>query len=120
MGQFWALHLVSSLGIGLPEHGRPAPLGLGPDGLRQGRPPRGRRAGRPAAAPQRDRRAVELTLTPEGPPGRGSRSGVGSAEIMAEAARDLAAEDVATAVRVFRELQAPPGHRPASAREGAA
>ena len=66
---------------------------------------------------QRDRRAVEITLTPKGRRVEARLWGrIG--RIMAEAAADLPAEDVATAVRVFRELQDhldATGHRPGEA-----
>lgn len=116
MGQFWALHLVSSLGsASLSSVARhlsvSAPTVCAKvDELEA--------AGLLARArSQRDHRAVELTLTPKG---RKVESRVWSriGRLMTEAAVDLPPGDVTTAVRVFRELSRRLG--PADARPGAA
>lgn len=116
MGQFWALHLVSSLGSAslstVARHlavSAPTVCAKVDDLESAGLITRHRS--------QRDRRAVEITLTPKGRRVEARLWGrIG--RIMAEAAADLPAEDVATAVRVFRELQDhldATGHRPGEA-----
>jgi DNA-binding MarR family transcriptional regulator len=99
MGQFWALHTVSSLesaslstvarylGVSSPSACQNI------DQLEAAGLVRRHRS-------ERDRRAVELSLTPRG---RKVESRVWSAiaRVMSEAARDLSTEDVAAAIRVF-------------------
>jgi MarR family transcriptional regulator, organic hydroperoxide resistance regulator len=116
MGQFWALHLVSSLGSAsvssVARHlSVSAPtVCVKVDELEAAGLLARRRS-------QRDHRAVELTLTPKG---RKVESRVWSriGRLMAEAAVDLPPEDVATSVRVFRELSRRLG--PTDAQPGAA
>ncbi len=103
MGQFWALHLVSSLGqtslTAVARHLSVAPptVCANVDHLvRAGFVARHRS--------ERDRRAVDLTLTPAG---RRLEARIWRAigEVMRPAASDLRPEDVATATRVFRDLR---------------
>ncbi len=102
MGQFWALHLVSSL--------RSASLGTVARHLSVSAPTVCANVDQLEAAglvirhrSERDRRAVELSLTPKG---RKVESRVWGqiGRVMAEAAEDLPPKDLATAVRVFQEL----------------
>jgi MarR family transcriptional regulator, organic hydroperoxide resistance regulator len=102
MGQFWALHLVSSL--------RTASVSTVARHLSVSAPTVCASVDQLEAAglvvrerSARDRRAVELSLTAKG---RRVESRVWSrvGQLMAEAAGDLPPEDVATAVRVFQEL----------------
>jgi len=103
MGQFWALHLVSSLGqtslTAVARHLSVAPptvCGNVDHLVRAGFVSRHRS--------ERDRRAVELSLTPAG---RRVEARIWRAvgEVMHSATEDLPEEDVATATRVFRELR---------------
>ncbi len=102
MGQFWSLHLVSSLQIAsLSTVARHLSVSaptvcvsidqLEEDGL----------VVRKRSA--RDRRAVELSLTPKGRKVE-SRVWVAIGRTMAEAAGYLPPRDLTTAVRVFQEL----------------
>lgn len=102
MGQFWALHLVSSLGSAsvstVARHlsvSAPTICAKVDDLEAAGLVHRHRS--------ERDRRAVELTLTAKG---RKVESRIWSriGRLMAAAAVDLPPDDLATAVRVFREL----------------
>jgi DNA-binding MarR family transcriptional regulator len=102
MGQFWALHLVSSLGSAsvstVARHlsvSAPTVCAKVDDLEEAGLVIRHRS--------ERDRRAVELSLTAKG---RRVESRIWSqiGQLMAAAAADLPAEDVVIAVRVFREL----------------
>lgn len=102
MGQFWALHLVSSL--------RSASLSTVARHLNVSAPTVCANIDQLEAAglvtrhrSERDRRAVDLSLTAKG---RKVESRVWSriGEVMAEATRELPPEDVAAAARVFREL----------------
>ena len=104
MGQFWALHLVSSLGrtslTAVARHLSVAPPTVcsNVDHLvRAGFVSRHRS--------ERDRRAVELSLTTAG---RRVEARIWRVigEVMASASEDLSRTDVATATRVFRELRA--------------
>jgi len=102
MGQFWAIHTVSSLeaaslstvarylGVSSPT----ACANI--DQLEAAGLVRRQRS-------ERDRRAVELSLTPRG---RKVETRVWGeiGRVMAEAGRGLDADDVAAAVRVFREV----------------
>jgi len=113
MGQFWAIHTVSSLesasvstvarylGVSLPT------VCWNIDQLEEAGLVRRERS-------ERDRRAVELSLTPRGRRVE-SRVWAEIGRTMSEAGRDLSPEDVAAAVRVFREvalrLEAKPGAR---------
>ncbi|MCI4338957.1 MAG: MarR family transcriptional regulator [Thermoplasmata archaeon] len=102
MGQFWAMHLVSSLqSASLTTVARylsvsaPTVCAKVDDLERAGLLTRQRSV--------RDRRAVVLTLTPKGRRVEARLWGrIG--RMMADAAAELPAEDVTTAVRVFREL----------------
>jgi MarR family transcriptional regulator, multiple antibiotic resistance protein MarR len=103
MGQFWALHLVSSLGqtslTAVARHLSVAPPTVCANVdllVRAGFVARHRS--------ERDRRAVELTLTPAG---RRLEARIWRAvgEVMRSATVDLAPADLATATRVFRELR---------------
>ena len=102
MGQFWALHLVSSL--------RSASVSTVARHLAVSAPTVCANVDQLESAglvtrhrSERDRRAVVLALTPKG---RRVESRVWSrmGEVMAEATRELPPEDVAAAVRLFREL----------------
>jgi DNA-binding MarR family transcriptional regulator len=102
MGQFWALHLVSSL--------RSASVSTVARHLSVSAPTVCANIDQLEAAglvtrqrSQRDRRAVDLSLTARG---RKVEARVWSriGRLMGDAARDLPREDVATTVRVFREL----------------
>ena len=102
MGQFWALHLVSSL--------RSASVSTVARHLSLSAPTVCANVDQLEAAglvtrqrSERDHRAVDLSLTPKG---RKVESRVWSriGRTMADAAGDLPPEDVSTAVRVFREL----------------
>ena len=102
-GQFWALHLVSSL--------RSASLSTVARHLSVSAPTVCTNVDQLEAAglvtrrrSDRDRRAVELTLTSKG---RKVESRVWGriGQLMNEAAEGLASEDIATSVRVFREMQ---------------
>jgi MarR family transcriptional regulator, organic hydroperoxide resistance regulator len=102
MGQFWALHLVSSL--------QPASLSTVARHLSISAPAVCEKIDQLESAglvvrhrSERDRRAVELSLTAKGRKVE-SRIWARIGDAMNEAAEDLPAEDVATAVRVFREL----------------
>lgn len=102
MGQFWALHLVSSL--------RSASVSSVARHLSVSAPTVCANVDQLVAAglvtrhrSERDRRAVELSLTPKGRKVEARVWGrIG--RVMTEAAGQLPREDVATAVRVFREL----------------
>ncbi|MGA8543623.1 MAG: MarR family transcriptional regulator [Thermoplasmata archaeon] len=105
MGQFWALHLVSSLRTAslstIARHlSVSAPTVCANIDLLEAA---GLVTRRRSAL---DRRAVVLSLTPKG---RRTESRIWSqlSKIMTEAAKEIAAEDVGTAARVFQEL----GHR---------
>ena len=102
MGQFWALHTVSSLeAASLGTVARY--LGVSPpsvcaniDQLEEAGLVRRHRS-------ERDRREVELSLTPRGRKVE-SRVWAQIARQMTDAARDLPTEDLAAAVRVFEEV----------------
>ncbi|MCI4373035.1 MAG: MarR family transcriptional regulator [Thermoplasmata archaeon] len=103
LGQFWALHLVSSLGqtslTSVARHLSVAPptvCGNVDQLVRSGFVSRHRS--------EQDRRAVELTLTPSG---RRLEARIWRAvgQVMRSATDELSGEDVATATRVFRELR---------------
>jgi MarR family transcriptional regulator, multiple antibiotic resistance protein MarR len=103
MGQFWALHLVSSLGqtslSAVARHLSVAPptvCGKVDELVRAGFVARHRS--------EKDRRSVELTLTPAG---RRVETRVWRAigRVMASVTQDLPAEDLATATRVFRDIR---------------
>ncbi|MGC2204935.1 MAG: MarR family transcriptional regulator, partial [Thermoplasmata archaeon] len=102
MGQFWALHLVSSLrSTSLSEVARhlfvSAPtVCANIDQLEAAGLVTRHRS-------ERDHRAVELSLTPKG---RRVEARVWGrmARMMTDVAEDLPREDLATAVRVFREM----------------
>jgi DNA-binding MarR family transcriptional regulator len=103
MGQFWALHLVSSLGrtslTSVARHLSVAPptvCGNVDQLVRAGFVSRHRS--------ERDRRAVELSLTPAG---RRLEARIWRAvgQLMRSVTDELPPEDVATATRVFHELQ---------------
>jgi MarR family transcriptional regulator, organic hydroperoxide resistance regulator len=102
MGQFWALHLVSSL--------RSASLSTVARHLSVSAPTVCSKVDQLEAAglilrhrSQRDHRTVELSLTPKG---RRVEARIWSriGRTMAEAIEEMPRGDVATAVRVFREL----------------
>ena len=102
MGQFWALHLVSSL--------RAASVSTVARHLSVSAPTVCANVDQLEAAglvtrhrSERDRRGVDLSLTPNGRKVE-SRIWGRIGRLMAQAAEDLPPEDVATAVRVFREL----------------
>jgi len=103
MGQFWALHLVSafrstSLSAVARHLSVSAPTVCGNiDQLVSAGLVERRRS-------DRDRRAVELTLTPRGRKVE-ARIWARMGEVMAQAIADLPPKDVATTARVFRELQ---------------
>ncbi len=116
IGQFWSLHLVSSLrSASLSTVARHLAVSAptvcaNVDSLEsQGLVSRQRS--------ERDRRAVELSLTPKGRRVE-ARVWAEVGRLMAEAADDLPPRDVATAVRVFRELHRRLDATPAPAREG--
>jgi DNA-binding MarR family transcriptional regulator len=102
MGQFWAIHTVSSLesaSLGTLAHylGVSSPtVCANVDQLEAAGLVRRQRS-------ERDRRAVELSLTPRGRKVE-TRVWREIARVSYEAGRDLDAEDVAAAVRVFREV----------------
>ncbi|MGI0130085.1 MAG: MarR family winged helix-turn-helix transcriptional regulator [Thermoplasmata archaeon] len=115
IGQFWALHLVSSL--------RSASVSTVARHLAVSAPTVCVNVDQLEAAglvtrhrSERDRRAVELSLTAKGRRVE-ARVWAQIGRLMAAAARHLSSEDVATAVHVFRELNreldgthaAPPG-----------
>lgn len=113
MGQFWALHLVSSLRrtslTSVARHLSVAPptvCGNVDQLVRAGFVSRHRS--------ERDRRAVELSLTPAG---RRVEARIWRAigRVMKSATVDLSREDVVTTTRVFRELRSrlDGPHRPA-------
>jgi DNA-binding MarR family transcriptional regulator len=117
MGQFWALHLVSSL--------RSASVSTVARHLSVSAPTVCTNVDQLEAAglvtrhrSEQDRRAVELSLTPKG---RRVESRIWSriGRVMSDAADGLPAEDVATAVRVFREVGRELESREPSHREGA-
>ncbi len=102
MGQFWALHLVSSL--------RTASVSTVARHLSVSAPTVCANVDQLEAAglvtrhrSERDRRAVDLSLTPKGRKVE-SRVWARIGRVMADAAEELPPEEVATAVRVFREL----------------
>jgi len=103
MGQFWALHLVSSLGSAsvttVARHlSVSAPsVCANVDQLEAAGLVSRQRS-------ERDRREVDLTLTSKGRKVE-SRVWARIGRVMAEASEDLTSEDVAAAVRVFRELK---------------
>jgi DNA-binding MarR family transcriptional regulator len=102
-GQFWAMHLVSSLGsASLSTVARHLSISAPSvcaniDQLEEAGLVTRHRS-------ERDRRAVELSLTPKG---RKVESRVWNriGRLMDEAAEGLPSEDIATAVQVFREIQ---------------
>ena len=102
MGQFWALHTVStlesaSLSTVARYLGLTAPtVCANVDQLEAAGLVRRHRS-------ERDRRAVELSLTPRGRKVE-SRVWREIAEMMADAARGLPKEDLAAAVRTFRAI----------------
>jgi DNA-binding MarR family transcriptional regulator len=102
MGQFWALHMISSLGA--------APLSTIARGLGVSSPTVCAKVDELEAdglvarrRSDRDRRVVELSLTAKG---RRTEARVWTmiGAMMGRAARDLPPEDLATATRVFREI----------------
>jgi DNA-binding MarR family transcriptional regulator len=102
MGQFWALHLVSSLGAAsvstVARHlsvSAPTVCGKVDQLEAAGLVIRHRS--------ERDRRTVELSLTPKGRKVE-ARLWERIGTMVGSAAEELRPEDVATAVRVFREL----------------
>lgn len=102
MGQFWALHLVSSL--------RSASVSAVARHLNVSAPTVCANIDQLEAAglvsrhrSERDHRAVDLALTAKGRKVE-ARVWARIGQVMGEAARELPPEDVATAVRVFREL----------------
>ena len=102
MGQFWALHLVSSL--------RSASVSTVARHLAVSAPTVCANIDQLETAglvtrhrSELDRRAVVLALTPKGRKVE-SRVWAQIGRVMAEAAAELPSEDVATAARVFREL----------------
>jgi len=117
MGQFWAIHTVSSLesasvstvarylGVSLPT------VCWNIDQLEAAGLVRRERS-------ERDRRAVELSLTPRGRKVE-SRLWAAIGRVMSEAGRDVSAEDAAAAVRVFREVARRLEAKPRSPREDA-
>jgi DNA-binding MarR family transcriptional regulator len=111
MGQFWALHMISSLGS--------APMGTIARGLGVSSPTVCAKIDELEAAglvarhrSERDRRVVELSLTTKG---RRTEARVWSwiGRMMGEAAVDLPHEDLATAIRVFHAIQVRLDQRPA-------
>jgi DNA-binding MarR family transcriptional regulator len=103
MGQFWTLHVVSSLGqTSLTSMARQ--LSVAPPTVcgnidllvRAGLVSRHRS--------ERDRRAVELSLTPAGRKVE-ARLWRAVAQVMGSASGDLPRADVATAARLFREIR---------------
>jgi DNA-binding MarR family transcriptional regulator len=103
MGQFWALHLVSSLGrtslTAVARHLSVAPptvCAKVDDLVRAGLVARHRS--------EKDRRTVELFLTPAGRRAE-ARVWRAVAQVMASVTEDMPASDVATATRVFREIR---------------
>ena len=102
MGQFWSLHLVSSLGSAsvstVARHlAISAPTVCGNvDTLEAAGLITRHRS-------ERDRRAVELSLTPKGRRVE-ARIWARIGQLVADAGGALPSEDLATAVRVFREL----------------
>ena len=102
MAQFWALHLVSSL--------RSASVSAVARHLNVSAPTVCAKVDQLEAAglvsrhrSARDHRAVDLALTPKGRRVE-ARVWAQIGKVMAEAARELPAEDVATAVRVFQAI----------------
>jgi DNA-binding MarR family transcriptional regulator len=104
MGQFWALHLVSSMGqtslSAVARHLSVAPptvCAKVDELVRAGFVSRHRS--------EKDRRSVELSLTPAG---RRVEARVWRAigKMMNSVTGDLSPQDVATATRVFREIRA--------------
>ena len=113
MGQFWALHLVSSLGSAslstLARHlsvSAPTICAKVDDLEAAGLLTRHRS--------ERDRRAVELSLTAKGRRVE-ARVWARIGELVAGAAADLPRAEVATAVRVFRQLNERLDARPSRA-----
>jgi len=102
MGQFWALHLVSSLrstsvsAVARHLYVSAPTVCANIDQLEAAGLVTRRRS-------ERDRRAVELTMTPRGRKVE-ARVWAQVGKVMAEVAGELPPEDVATAARVFREL----------------
>jgi MarR family transcriptional regulator, organic hydroperoxide resistance regulator len=118
MGQFWALKSVSSLGrTSLTSMARQ--LAIAPPTV-CGNVDLLVKAGLVARhRSQRDRRAVELSLTPAGRRVE-ARVWRAVAQVMAPATAELAPGDVATATRVFRAIRAHLDDAdPAAAREAA-
>jgi len=116
MGQFWALHLVSSL--------RSASVSTVARHLSVSAPTVCTNIDQLESAglvtrhrSERDRRAVDLSLTPKGRRVE-SRIWARIGRVMAEAGEELPPQDVATAVRVFRELSRQLDGRDADLREG--
>lgn len=112
MGQFWALHLISSLGS--------ASVSVVARHLSVSAPTICGKVDQMEAAgliarhrSERDRRAVELSLTAKG---RRTEARIWArlGRMIGEAAEELRPADVATAVRVFRELNARLDSRDAS------
>jgi MarR family transcriptional regulator, organic hydroperoxide resistance regulator len=117
MGQFWALHLVSSL--------RSASVSTVARHLSVSAPTVCANVDQLEASglvtrhrSERDHRAVDLSLTPKGRKVE-SRVWARIGRVMAEAAEDLPPHDVATAVRVFQELSRRLERFDAAPREGA-
>jgi DNA-binding MarR family transcriptional regulator len=102
MGQFWSMHLVSSLGSAsmgtVARHlSLSAPTVCASiDSLEAAGLVARRRS-------QRDRRAVELSLTPKGRRVE-ARIWARVGSVMSEAARGVPTDDIAAALRVFREV----------------
>ena len=102
MGQFWTLHLISSLGsVQMSTVARHLALSAPTvcakvDELEDAGLVVRQRS-------ERDRRAVELSVTAKGRRVE-ARVWAGIGGLMGEAARELPPGDVATAVRVFQEL----------------
>lgn len=116
MGQFWALHLVSSL--------RAASVSTVARHLSVSAPTVCANVDLLEAAglvarhrSERDRRAVDLSLTPKGRKVE-ARVWARIGRVMTEAAGGLPPRDVATAVRVFQELSRELDVRDGTHREG--
>jgi len=116
MGQFWAIHSVSSLeGASLSSVARY--LGVASptvcaniDQLEQAGLVKRQRS-------EKDRRNVEITLTPRGRKVE-HRVWRAIAQVMSEAGRDVSESDLAASIRVFREVAGQLDLRPGAYREG--
>ena len=116
MGQFWALHLVSSLpSASLSTVARylavsPPTVCANVDQLEAAGFLERHRS-------RTDHRAVDLSLTPKG---RRLEARIWNriGRLISDASRDLAPEDIATAIRVFRELNQRLGPRGSPVLEG--